>query len=44
MREADSRIKSFTEKVRAKYRITQAILFGSRQEETIWPTVTMTSF
>jgi predicted nucleotidyltransferase len=30
MREADSRIKSFTEKVRAKYRITQAILFGSR--------------
>jgi len=30
MREADSRIKSITEKVRAKYRITQAILFGSR--------------
>jgi predicted nucleotidyltransferase len=30
LREADSRIKSFTEKVRAKYRITQAILFGSR--------------
>jgi len=30
MREADSRIKSFIERVRAKYEITQAILFGSR--------------
>ncbi len=30
MRQADSRTKSFIEKVRAKYRITQAILFGSR--------------